>query len=524
MSEAWKNALSGLSQLKSGSGSTSRTQVSPEVQPSILVPKETDWTWTPSQEKVLTCRSPRIQVVALAGSGKTQVMNEFARRRSRARWLYLTYNSELARRARELFPAHVQVKTFHGLAFSRFGAPLAHRFDRLWKPGDLNQILKQNWSRDVEARWRETLLQTLDRFMASSCPCLEVGHIDQDHWYLARKAGDPIPHDVATVLAQAEQLWAAILDPGAPWPVTHDVYLKSWCLAEVDYASEGILVDEDQDLSPAMHVWLTQQSGLQVRAGDPYQGIYGFRGASGQHELVAAERLGLPESFRFGQAIAEEANAVLARLGEDRLIGRGPDDGQVHASWQSHPRTMLLARTRAGLLDAALEAVDRGVRVSQTIRSTDQIDSALALWEGRCADIRDPWVAGFSTFDAWEEALQQSSGGLTVWRSVCGLVRKRGSRLRQELQRLNDARDPNGWLLSTIHGVKGQTYDHVALADDLMWLNPQTPEGREEAQVAYVAMTRARHSLAHSEAGYAKWKAWQAMGQQKPVAPVDDGF
>lgn len=521
MSAAWKNALDGLQGLASIKGPISVDKSVPVSLQGDKTPVGEGLVWTPDQRQVMDDRHSRIQVCALAGSGKTKVIGAYARLRPRARLAYVTFSAALARQAKAMLPDHLRAKTFHGLAFPRFGERLAHRFSRTWHVGDLNTILKLGLPPAAELRWREVLLKTLEGFMASASPLVMPEHIDRSNWYLSRSAGDPVPHEDTSVVAQAEQLWLALIDLAAPWPVTHDVYLKLWCLAEVQMSGDGILVDEDQDLTPALHAWLEQQGGIQVRVGDPYQAIYGFRGAIGQQRLSGASCHALPQSFRFGAAIAGAANGLLARLGDDRLIGAGPE-GEVHDHWVSRPGTMLLARTHAGLLDAALDAVDQGMTLAHVVQVPQQILAVLALREGKRESICDPWVAGFDDFESFEAAVSQT--GQTAWRSAAALVRKRGARLHDQMARLQGARDPLGWQMSTVHSVKGQTFEHVALADDLILMDPVSSEGQEEAHVAYVAMTRARQSLAFHPQLAASFKQWQQGRKEKPIAALDDGF
>jgi hypothetical protein len=520
LSDALRQALLGLKQLKTDAPEPARrwegSAPPPPVASIATLP------WTPHQQAVIECTVPRIEVRALAGSGKSAVLAEYARRRSRARLNYVSFNAALVKEAHTRLPSNVRARTFHGLAFSRFGAPLADRLRRPWQKGQLNAVLGLDLPPNSEWRWREVLLQTLQAFMASADDHLKSHHVDRGNWLLAREAGDAVPTQVEEVVAQAERLWRALIDPTSPWPVNHDVYLKLWCLAAPELRGDGVLVDEFQDMTPAVHAWLSQQGGLQVHVGDPNQGIYGFRGARGDLRLRGAVELAMPESFRFGSAIAAEANRALARLGDDRLVGSGPA-GQVLQTWDAAPDTVLLARTHAGLLEAALEAVSQGIPLAQAIAVPDRLKAVLALSERDRASLTDPWVAGFGSLEDFEAAVEQA--GLNEWRAACRLVRKRGSRLRGEIEALAQARQPHGWTLSTVHGAKGKTFDRVALANDLVLDDPTTHEGVEETHVTYVALTRARESVALHPEWAQRWEAWtRRTGSEEPAFLSDDGF
>ena len=72
-----------------------------------------------------------------------------------------------------------------------------------------------------------------------------------------------------------------------------------------------------------------------VLVGDRHQQIYRFRGAENAldaPQLVDADQLYLTHSFRFGPAVAQVANMLLARQGETlSVVGEGKRQGcRVH--------------------------------------------------------------------------------------------------------------------------------------------------------------------------------------------------
>lgn len=526
MSSSWSKALQDLKNLdrspeivpEASARSTKERGGQPEVQEKT----SSGFVWTPSQQAVIQCTHPLIRVRALAGTGKSRVLEAFAARRS-GRWRYLTFNQALAADAKRRMPSHVKVATFHGLAFARFGLPFQDRFETKWSPGALPKILGRPFQEDAERRWLMVLLDTLGSFIKSASPLILAEHVDRTGWLLARACEDPVPNDVEGVILDAEWLWSAIIQPGAPWPVTHDTYLKLWCLAESRLPVDGILIDEDQDLTPAIHAWLAQHPGIHVRVGDPNQAIYGFRGATVREDQPGEHVLRMPESFRFGEAIAAQANRVLARLGDDRLIGRGPS-GEVRETWRSAPHTTLLARTHAGLLEAALDANEQGIPLAQSMRVPQRLAAVLALSRGQRDQIRDPWVAGFPDLPSFETAIKESGDG--DWVAACRVVRKHGQDLERRIERLNATCAEDGWKLSTVHAAKGQTFERVALAQDLPLVDPEQPEGREETHLLYVAMTRARVELSLHPGWAQSFARWANHFQRSsPVADLSDsGF
>ena len=71
-----------------------------------------------------------ISVNAFAGTGKTTTLVKFASVRPSKKILYLVFNVSIREEAANLFPSNTDVKSFHALAFSKYG----YRYARKLKP------------------------------------------------------------------------------------------------------------------------------------------------------------------------------------------------------------------------------------------------------------------------------------------------------------------------------------------------------------------------------------------------------
>ena len=81
------------------------------------------------------------------------------------------------------------------------------------------------------------------------------------------------------------------------------------------------MVDESQDSDQLILDVLKRQKAKVIFVGDPYQSIYGFRGAKDILQNLDLEALYLEQSFRFGNAVADIANLLLNKLfGETRQL------------------------------------------------------------------------------------------------------------------------------------------------------------------------------------------------------------
>jgi superfamily I DNA/RNA helicase len=91
------------------------------------------------------------------------------------------------------------------------------------------------------------------------------------------------------------------------------------------------MFDEAQDAAPVIRAIIQQQKVQTIAVGDENQAIYGFTGAINALDAFDAPHvLKLTKSFRFGQAIADTANRLLAKLDTDmRIVGHDPIPSQV---------------------------------------------------------------------------------------------------------------------------------------------------------------------------------------------------
>merc|ERR1711963_1224183 len=105
----------------------------------------------------------------------------------------------------------------------------------------------------------------------------------------------------------------------------HDGYLKLFQLqnpnlqdAEVKgrkLIHDVLMIDEGQDMNPAMLDIFSHQNITKIIVGDPSQQIYMFRGAvNALGSLDANYTYHLTQSFRFGPNIAYAANTCLETL------------------------------------------------------------------------------------------------------------------------------------------------------------------------------------------------------------------
>ena len=441
------------------------------------------------QEEALSVSSHRTVITALAGAGKSRVLGEYAHRNPHRKWSYLAFNKAMALTASREMPL-TDCRTLHSLAFSKFGA--AHE-DRIGAPWRLERVLGwagQKASPDLAALW----VSVVFRFMASADSEINVSHIPFSDWKKWQEKTGATSEDAKQIVAAATRIWEGVISPGSDLPMELDATVKLMQLSGLNPFSKGasLLVDEAQDLTPCIRSWLDSLPLPIIRAGDPYQSIYGWRmqGLSTPWLGHADIERWLCGSWRFGSEIAALASRPLGFLGcPHTIIGMG---GPTKVDSAPTDTGVLLARTRAGLLAQAIKEASHGRKIS--------IEQA-------------PWLAHAIKSGAPEDDLVSMED--KSWEKVAIDNRKL----------LANSVATNGLVLMTAHASKGGTFDTVRLADDFSWPpKRQSEDGSiaEEARVLYVALTRAKKHLSLPEK---LLSALNASGEVSSGAAIeDDGF
>lgn len=297
-----------------------------------------------------------VSVKALAGTGKTTTLVGVAEALSHKRIAYVAFNKDIAEEAKTKMPSNVEAKTASGFAYrgtivfpkSAWGERFTTTTSNGW---EYAQALGIKQGKDFDSAGEDaasTFLKTstlgyivcgtVERFCQNAEDSFQGWHVPKQDG-LSRAGQDAL---AAYILPLAEKIWADLNNvKGNLVKFTFCHYLKQFQLSgqpikvkfgkEKAVPAEVILFDEAQDASPVIRA-IVQQQGCQVIAvGDENQAIYGFTGAVNALDAFEAEHvLPLTKSYRFGPAIADTANALLAKLGTDlRVVGHDPVPSEV---------------------------------------------------------------------------------------------------------------------------------------------------------------------------------------------------
>lgn len=465
---------------------------------------------TSEQDAIITAFTAggNLVIEAGAGTGKTSTLRMLAHAATGRRGTYIAFNRAIADHARATFGPWVNCATAHSLAYRALGNRFSHRLNGPRIPAretarmlHITRTLKTPGGRLLTpAKQARIVADTLTRFCYSDATQVEP-------WHVPRITGLD-DHDTITLLRQtilpyARRMWDDVTSPDGQMRFAHDHYLKLWQLSGPVLPADYVLLDEGQDTNPVVAAIFTAQTHAQrVIVGDRAQAIYGWRGArDAMTNFPADARLRLSRSFRFGPAIAAEANKWLTLVHTGlRLTGHDPITSTIGPVDQP---AAILCRGNAECIAQVMYALADGKQVALAGRNAAAdirrlAQAAITLKAGKGTD--HPELFAFKTWGELQEYVENDSEGSDL-KAFVKLVDTHGpDKLIDVLDQLvpEDTADVT---VSTVHRAKGLEWDTVLIADDFTEPRPAPGDDDsgtvpdETAMLAYVAVTRARHHL-----------------------------
>ncbi|EPI4776202.1 3'-5' exonuclease [Vibrio alginolyticus] len=443
----------------------------------------------------------RLAVIkALAGTGKTTLFRLFANAYPELRMLYITYNRPIADAAN--LPPNCLSLTGHQLAYQFVGKYYRHKFAENLSMGLIRKHLRCDWS------IANGTMVTLENYF-----CSEDQEIEKKHAPYNPKNKKSLDIQEQLV-SSAKQIWNEMQLLESPVPMTHDGYLKGFSIAQVDLSAhfDVLLVDEGQDLNPAVRAFMKAQTNMRVYVcGDESQQIYRYRGAEDAlkvQENSGAEVFSLTQSFRFNEQVATYANAFLNQLGVHERL-KGTDNGIIESVLTSENdldenlQIAYINRTIVLTIEVAIEADERGKSIYWTGGFNNypfnELFDLLYLKLEQYDKIRSrDFKRDFTTFEDFVEVAKKTKN-IDMAR-ILRLVSKYDTGLFDIYENLKRSKVDNieaaEVVVGTCHRTKGLEFDQVVLGDDfcdqLKLIERTEDEIRDELNLMYVAITRAK--------------------------------
>lgn len=481
---------------------------------------------TEEQKQILNS-SGNLKIHAVAGSGKTSTLIEYAKKhRKNNKILYLAFNRSVKMEAQRRFSqaelTHVQIDTAHSLAWSRIVPKHGYTVRASYKSHEISDLLKiKPTSKDPITAI--AVCSHIGKLMSLFCnqAVSKVNDIDYCSYIEdSRVKGFVIKH-YEKITAGARQLLARM--NSAEIPVTHEFYLKRFQLSKPELNYDIILFDEGQDASPVMlDIFLNQNDALKIIVGDIHQQIYSWRYAINALKNVDFTDYSLTSSFRFPQNIADMAMNV---LGWKKHIN-DPVDIKITGLGEKIKKAVTkvtLARTNLSLLRKAIDYTSTSktkgkIYFEGNLSSYMYAGEGASLWDvlnlyqGKFEMIRDPLIRQMETMDDLQEYAEVSND--TELSILIEMVNEHGRQLPFYINKIKerhvDDKDRNkaDMIFSTVHRCKGLEYDSVNLENDFIsekkllkisekkdFSKQDLEKLNEEINLLYVAITRSRGLL-----------------------------
>ncbi len=479
---------------------------------------------TAEQEAIIQSTG-NIKINAVAGSGKTTTVIEYARTRPPgSRILYIAFNKSVRLEAQQKFAKaglrNVQIETAHSLAYKHI--VFNHRYQvraQGYKTQEIARLLALEGTGEKHAEYM--MANHVNKFVTYFCnsPCARVQELNYLETIYDEKARKFV-HNIYPYLEKQTRHFLAMMDRHEI-EITHDFYLKKFQLSRPALQFDYILFDEGQDASAAMLDIFLQQPATKVIVGDAHQQIYGWRFAVNSLEKVDFKNYHLSTSFRFDTPIAELAMNILAY--KDKIEPQIPV--KINGAGRSIEliSKAIIARTNLGLLLRAIEHVTdwnqtKKIYFEGNINSYTYADEGTSLYDvlnlflRKPKYIRDPLIQAMKNMDELKEYIDKTEDHQLAM--MVEIVEEYGDEIPvlinkiKSLQVDGEKKEEAAIIFSTLHKCKGMEYDVVELANDFITeeklekqvaeleKNPrEKPRIIEEINLLYVAVTRAKCEL-----------------------------
>lgn len=466
-------------------------------------------TFTPTAEQEnirQAVREGRTTVVsALAGTGKTSTLKIIAGDMPQRSGTYLAFNKSVQLQAEGSFPGRVQVTTAHGLAYRAVGSAYGHRLPGHGAPRVSAQQMARKLRVKAAALDSGTLNPVVVTRMAQATVSAFMKTADREigpQHVPPRVLGLHDPVAVwQTIQPVADRIWEDLSRTDGQFFFTHDVYLKLWQLRGGAIPGDYVMFDEAQDADPVIASMVARHHGQRIYVGDENQAIYGWRGAiDAMGKVQNATRLPLTKSFRFGSAVADQANAWLEIIGSQlRVVGHDPIKSEVGPI--DEPRA-ILCRTNGTALGWVLAMHERNIPVALAPgdkKAGKDIErfawAARDLMKGEGTD--HPDLVGFPDWQALVTFVEEEEDTADLKRMV-GIINRIGVNAVIDAVRKLVPEEQARVTVSTAHKAKGLEWDSVKVADDFTPPDPDDEDDKPDPadwMLAYVTVTRAKKRL-----------------------------
>jgi len=487
-------------------------------------------TLTNEQENIINAKEASFKINAVAGSGKTTTLLEYAQNNPHLKILYLAYNkslqTSLQHKLKEYKLSHMQISTIHSLAYKKIQA-FQYQLCNDLKVQVIERALCE-YEKEVNQRFNYfpipeylALIKDLVNFYCNS------SHIKLDEQLLIKykklsdldaKVIELLNKDETKALNHLKHMLTSMKNKKCE--ATHDFYLKMFYLNKTVCSNLGydlILVDEAQDISDVMIGIVEAQNCRRIYIGDSFQQIYSFRYAINALNKIDLPQYDLSKSFRFGDNFAKQLcnnlNSLYQNHSKNILAVSGiEEETKIGASNIDFDKQVcVIARTTFGLIQKIIHFINEDKKIyfeggySSYSFMNQTVYSIFYLKEKKLDKIT---MSEISEFDNIKELEQFSKDTKNQdYLNVIKFVNTYGDNIFEINKKIKEKLTTNkinaDIIFTTTHKSKGLEYEQVIMADDYITKKEiDNPKNKisylriiEELNIYYVAATRAKRAI-----------------------------
>ncbi len=485
---------------------------------------------TQEQKQIVESKYTSFKINAVAGSGKTTTLLEYAKQKKDFKILYLAYNKSLQQSIQKKLTNYdiknMTVSTIHSLAYNRIQA-YRYKLCHDLKVQVIEAVLS-NYEQKVNQRanyypipeYVALIKDLVNYYCNSSLIDLDLKLIEsyKKHSDLSAKVLELINKDTSKVLSHLKFILSSMKNKQID--ATHDFYLKLFYLNKKVSSNLGydlILVDEAQDISDVMIGIVEAQNCNRVYVGDSFQQIYSFRYAMNALNKIELPAYNLTKSFRFSNAYAKELEKGINQLYEQNsskpLFIRGNENSTIFSNncVDKNKQFTIIARTTFGLIQELVHYIHKNKKLyfeggygSYSLMN-QTVYSIFYLKEKKNEKITLDEIKEFETLKELEQFAKDTKN--QDYLNIIKFVNTYGDNIFEINNKIKsqltlDKKEAD-IVFTTTHKSKGLEYEQVIMADDFITkkdiVNPKSnlshTKINEELNIYYVAATRVKNAI-----------------------------
>ena len=484
---------------------------------------------TKEQEEIINTKELSFKINAVAGSGKTTTLLEYAKKNSHLKILYLAYNKSLQTSLQEKLKdyklPYLQISTIHSLAYNKIEAYnyaltadlKNHVIEKIITTYELREHQKAYYP---IAEYIALIKDLVNFYCNSSLIALDSKLLEsyKKQSDLGAKVLELLNKNEKRAIEHLKTILSNMKNKQIE--ATHDFYLKMFYLNKkisnnLNY--DLVLVDEAQDISDVMIGIIENLNCRRIYVGDSFQQIYTFRFATNALNKIDLPSFDLTKSFRFGDNYAKTLESNLNSLYEitkTRLlkISGVETNTKIGREFINFSKPFcVIARSTFGLIQQLVYFIhdkkkiyfEGGYNSYSFMNQT--VYSIFYLKQKKNDKITIDEIKDFETIAELEQFAKDTKN--QDYLNIIKFINTYGDNIFEINKKIKeflvtDKKDAD-IIFTTTHKSKGLEYEQVIMADDFIskkeLVNTKNKlsfqRANEELNIYYVAATRAKKTI-----------------------------